>query len=426
MIQNLRFVFSHQDIVILTGIFFVILFVIFPIKKYYTPIAYRIIAACCLWWILIVFIYPPKGYNYKIYSYNASLTLNGQKAFDREKVNLNVKDEISYYHDAKYLDYTGAQHLLYVLMESLNLSRINPNLSGLGYQLWTVINFSIILLLIFYLNNSFQDETEAPKIWPIIFITFCPLIPFYIFMSSWEDKLIFLLIPLLSLVLIQRKKYKVTSFFLGFIAAFNGLTIFFLPIYLIFLFNEIKKDFWINIGIILTGIVIAMIPSFPESLSGWTNRIIRVNTSEPFWYSFYSFLPKGFYTPLLNKLLMMLVSLATIILFALKKINLVDSLIISISIVILFSPFNVIPRVIPIILFITILTPNINKYNWLTLALFLYVFLLFDNGYITPIVNTENTILFYIPILYAFALYLYKRIRFGNNIIWEISLGSKA
>jgi len=141
MVQNLRFVFSHTDIEILTGLFFIIFFLIFPIKKYDKLLVNRIIAACCLWWILLVFIYPPKGYNYKIYSYNAHLTLTGQKAFDRENVNSSFNQENSYFHDAKYLDYTGAQHLLYVLIEYLNLSHLNSKLYGFGFQIWTIINF---------------------------------------------------------------------------------------------------------------------------------------------------------------------------------------------------------------------------------------------------------------------------------------------
>lgn len=420
MIQNLRVVFSHQDIIILTGIFVIILFLIFPINKYKSVIAHRIIASCCLWWILLVFIYPPQGFNYNIYTYNASLTINGQKSFDREDVQINSEAKESF-KDPKYLDYTGAQHLLYVLLESIDLYQNNSNLSAYGFRFWIIINITIIFLLIFHLNNSFQDEIDAYKIWPIIFISFCPIIPFYIVISQWEDKLSFLLLPLLLLFLIQHKKYKTTSFILGFIIAFNGLVIFFLPIYLIFLFREIKKDFWLNFGLILAGIIITMIPFFPDSLSAWTNRINRVDTNKPFWYSFYSFLPEGFYSPLLNNLLIIIVSLTTIFLYGLKKINLIDSLIISISIVILLSPFNVISRVIPLILLITILSPNMDRYNWLSLGLILYLFLSFDNGYITPDVNNGNTILFYIPILYSFAIYLYKRIRFNHTIILNIN-----
>ncbi|MFW9930555.1 MAG: hypothetical protein ACFFD1_14290, partial [Candidatus Thorarchaeota archaeon] len=226
----------------------------------------------------------------------------------------------------------------------------------------------------------------------------------------WEDKLIFLLIPLLLLFLIKTKKYKTTSFLIGFTIAYNGLTIFFLPIYLIFLFTEIKTNFLPNIGLIFLGITVGLIPFFPESLSAWGNRLIRVDSSKPFWYSFYYFLPKGLYSPSLNKILILTISLITIFLFWLKKINLIDSLILSISTVIIFSPYNVISRVIPLILLITILSPNMNRLNWISLSLILFVFPLINNGYSTPVINAGSIILFYIPLLYSIFTYLYKRI----------------
>ena len=408
MIQNLRFIFSHQDIVIFTGIFFIILFLIFPVKKYRLETANRIIAACCLWWILLVFIYPPKGFNYEIYSYNASLTLNGEKAFGRDATQTNDNKEISF-KDPKFLDYTGAQHLLYVLLESINLSGINPKLSGLGFQLWTIINVSIIFLLIFYLNKSPGDEVDHNKIWPIIILSFCPVIPLYIIISSWEDKFIFLLLPLLLLFLIQSKRYKASSLLLGFIIAFNGLVIFFFPIYLIFLFREVKEKIWLNLGLILTGIIITMIPFLPESLIAWANRFNKVSIYKPFWLSFYSFLSEGTYSILLNNILLFVTGFAMILLYLFKKINLIDSLIISVSIVIIMSPFNGVARIIPLIMLYSILSPNMNRYNWLTLSILLFVFFLFDTGYLAPIVNTLNTILFYIPLLYSISIYLYKR-----------------
>ena len=414
MIQNLRVVFSHQDIIILTGLFIIVVYLIFPIQKYNKTIAHRIVAACCLWWIVLVFIYPPKGFNYNIYRYNASLTISGHKAFGRENSNQYSREEAAGYKDAEYLDYTGAQHFAYVLMEELNLSRINPKLSGFGFQLWTIFNIAAIILLIPYLKGFSNEYIEPHKIWPVIFISFLPIIPFYTVIAPWEDKLIFLLIPLLLLFLIKRKKYKIASFIIGLLISYNGATVFFLPIYLIYLFQENKKNIWQNILLICAGVIIALIPYFPESLNGWTNRMIRMDITKPFWYSFYSLLPSGIYSPLLNNIIIIVISLLTMVLFYYKKINIIDALIISISIVIMFSPYNGVSRVIPLILLLAIMTPNMKRINWILLGIFLFIFLTFDNGYITPVVNTENTILFYIPVLFSFGLYIYKRLKYDN------------
>ena len=80
----------------------------------------------------------------------------------------------------------------------------------------------------------------------------------------------------------------------------------------------------------------------------------------------------------------------------------------------MISPYNAVPRVIPIILLLAITTPDMNKINWLFLGLFLFIFFTFDNGYITPVVNTENTMLFYVPLLYSLVLYIYKRAKYSN------------
>lgn len=204
---------------------------------------------------------------------------------------------------------------------------------------------------------------------------------------------------------------------MGFIIAFNGLTIFFLPIYIIFLFREVKKDFLLNFIIIFIGIIVTMIPFFPESLSAWANRYTRTNVSKPFWFSFYLFLQEGYYSPLVNNILITVTSLTIILLFLIRKINLIDSLIFAISIVILFSPYNGVARVIPLILLITILSPNINRFNWFSLGLVLYIYLLLDNGYTIPVITVGNTVLFYIPILYVFVIYFYKRTKYNHSIL---------
>ena len=414
MIQNLRFVFSHQDMIILTGLFIIVVYLIFPIQKYNKTIAYRIVAACCLWWIILVFIYPPKGNNYKIYRYNAALTISGQKAFGRVDNYQYKKGDAASYTDAKYLDYTGAQHFVYVLMAEFSFSQINSKFQGLGFQLWTILIISTIILLISYLMDFSNESIESGKLWPIIFISFLPIISFYNIIASWEDKLIFLLIPLLLLLLIKRKKLRIASFIIGLVISYNGATVFFLPVYLIYLFQENKENIWQNILLMFAGVIIALIPYFPESLNGWTNRMIRMDITKPFWYSFYSLLPSGIYSPLLNNIIIIVISLLTMVLFYYKKINIIDALIISISIVIMFSPYNGVSRVIPLILLLAIMTPNMKRINWILLGIFLFIFLTFDNGYITPVVNTENTILFYIPVLFSFGLYIYKRLKYDN------------
>ncbi|MCZ2222560.1 MAG: hypothetical protein LC122_02905 [Chitinophagales bacterium] len=115
----------------------------------------------CFW---IVFIYPPKGFNYNIYTFNASLTIYGQKAFDRIDSQSNDETKVSF-RDAKYLDYTGMQHLLYVLLEYIDLYKFSSKLSAFGFRLWIILNFSLIILLIFYLNNSTEIEIGASKIY---------------------------------------------------------------------------------------------------------------------------------------------------------------------------------------------------------------------------------------------------------------------
>lgn len=408
MIQNLAIVFSRYDMAVFTAIFIVVLLVIATVDTYRKSAVLGIVIAGFVWWIVLVMMYPPHGPNYNIYSYNAFQTLHGKNMYDQR----SVRTTEARFTDPKYLDYTGAQHLLYVCMEFIRIGTIDRNLSAFGYRLWMLINISGILLLIPYLYASRGKTIEPNAARALLFISFCPVIPFYLLIAQWQDKFGFLLLPLLVYYLLQRKRFRTTSFLLGVIAALNGLTVFFIPAYVLYLFkvyNERRTKILIDLGSMAAGFVITMIPYFPESMAGWSHRFVRTNSDTPFWFSFYSFLPSGMYSHLVNDGLMLAGCSAVTVLYGLKKIYLTDALIASVSLVVLLSPYNVIARVVPLIIFIAVLTPEMKKYDWIVLSVIMYVFVLFDNGQTVPVIDSGNTLLFYIPVAYITAIYIYKR-----------------
>ena len=196
---------------------------------------------------------------------------------------------------------------------------------------------------------------------------------------------------------------------LGVFAAFNGILLFFIPVYLIYLRRNVKEGFFKNLVLIFIGVVAALMPFFPESFSGWLNRFNRTNMQGTMWYSIYSFFPGRWYSPFLNKFLILLAASFLILFYYLKKLNLKDSILIAVGIVILLSPYNAIARVLPYLILVSVFTPQMKNINWILMVIFLFTYFLIDNGFSPPVINMQNLILFHVPILLVIFTYIFKR-----------------
>lgn len=389
---------------IIEAFFFFIVLVVREINKKYGN---WFIFLCLIWWIFLSFVFFPKGQNFKIYRYNAEQTLYNFEAFGRPENKESGEYGKSYKHPS-YLDYSGAQHLIYVTLASINLSNISPKLESAGFQLWNVLLFILSILFIAKLKKT-NEEDNTNSILSICFLAFNPVFAQFWLISSWEDKIIFLAIPLVLLYLIQQKRLLLSSFFTGTVVTFNSLLVFFVPVLYAYLLKEKVQKKHFHIVLFFSGVALTLIPFFPESLYGWMNRSERMNIKTPFWYSVYSLLPAGIYSPILNYLIIICAVTATLFFFWKEKIDLNDAMILSILILIFLGPFNNVARTIPIIMLIIILTPHKNKLYWAITFIILSIY--FSFGWIFSFSNIQyfDLILFHFPIVFIIVLYILKR-----------------
>ena len=249
-------------------------------------------------------------------------------------------------------------------------------------------------------------------------LTFHPVFSAYWIVYNWQDKVIFILIPVLVIYLIEKKEYSKASFIVGLSIAWNGILIFFVPAILIYFYRVDRKNFIKNINFFLIGFILATIPFFPASLSNWKNRVFRMDNYVPFWYSIYKLFPYEVYSPQFNKLITILLAVLFNLLYYFKRICIADMAIASICIVIMLGSFNYIARYIPVLFIIIYLTPQITKYDWLIFSFVLGLLFLININTQSNQTTSLQTLLFHIPFIYVIILYIKRRIKYPLPTSW--------
>lgn len=401
---------------LLIGIFAVVLFLIITIKVLDKKSRYKIFSLSLFWCLFLSFVFSPHGIDYNIYTYNAELTINHHKTFGRKD---SVKIPLSVgWKKSAYFDYTGFQHLVYVGLTYINNIAKKVKFKGLGFQLWFYFTFFGVISIIFYRSERYLDKDISQFFLPVIVLTFHPIFSLYWLVYYWEDKLIFILIPLLVIYLIEKKQFSKASFIVGLSIGWNGILIFFAPAFLIYLYRIDKKNFIKYLILSLIGLIISIIPFFPESLSNWKNRAIRMDNYIPFWFSIYKLFPYSIYSPQFNNIITILLAVIFNLLYYFKRICIIDMVIISVCIVIMLGSFNYIARYIPVLFLIIYLTPQITKSDWLIFSLVLGLLFLININTKSYQTSFLQTLLFHIPFIYVLILYIKRRIKFPLPISW--------
>jgi hypothetical protein len=402
--ENIIHLLTFKDFLLLFVVWIVITFLTFRIKEVNLFLFKKIIVLCILWWSLIVLAYPPHGDDYMIYSYNASLTLKHKDAFSKSDKKFDENWE-----NPKYLDYTGAQHLLYIAMQLLSFSNMSYIFYGFGFQLWSIITFIICAWLILSLGKIKAPQDYLKEFRLLLLLTFNPVMLYFFIISSWEDKMMFIIIPLLIFYLLRKGKLSYTSIVIGSALTFNGLTAIFLPVYLIYIYRKDKKHVFLHLGLIILSALIVFIPFFPESLNGWNNRIIRISSENAFRYSIYKLFPSNLYSPMLYRAITFLATFMLVALFWLKKINLYDGLLFSLYIIVILSPYNSIVRAITLIFVTVVFIREFSLKEWFYLNLIFLLFFMVRNGIGDLKINYLSNFIFQIPMIWIFIMYLKKR-----------------
>jgi hypothetical protein len=174
------------------------------------------------------------------------------------------------------------------------------------------------------------------------------------FIFTLEDKIVFILI-ILVLILVKNKSYLLTGFLIGIFTGLNGVAISALPILLIDVtnyrcsgFKKIKHIISICSSFCL-GLIVMLIPFFPESLIGWSRRSNLEGEAIPSFYSIWRIM-ENFYFSNLNKMTIFLLAIFLYINFYRKKLDFRESLVLVYSLFFVFSVNTVPQRLFPIML----------------------------------------------------------------------------
>lgn len=363
------------------------------------------LAVSIAWWAALSLLFVPQGANYQIYRYNAGLTLAGSPAFGRAD-DPAVDDAREPHKSPAYLDYTGAQHLIYVGLAALAPPGAHPRLLGLGFQLWSL---AIGGLLLWALAEYGQAGAAAAA--PLVVMAFHPVFSLHWLVYSWEDKAGFALVPLALLLLIRRRRLAAAAAGLGLAVSLNGLLVFWLPLFGLYLYQRHGRSraFLRLLGLVGLGALIGLIPFFPASLSGWAYRAARMSAEQPFWFSIYLLLPPGLYHPLLDKALIGAAAAISTWLYGRGRLSLTDGLVVAVALVLLLGPYNVIARVLPLLLLIMALAPGTSVQDWLGFCGVITLYFLVSLGYSPATIRAGHVLVFYLPVAWTIGLYIARR-----------------
>lgn len=353
--------------------------------------------ACALWWAALCLSLPLQGYNYQIYRHNAELTLAGTDAFERTD-----PPGVQPWQRAQVLDYTGAQHLVYVGLMAAEQVAPNLLLEGVGFRLWNLlIGLGLMGLLWSYGQGALA---------PLVVLAFHPAIALHLLIYAWEDKLLFAAIPLAAALLLQREQWRALAFFSGLVTVYNGLLLLWLPSLAIVLWRRLGRRALVQAGFLLSaGLVLGLLPFFPESLGGWANRALRQSAETPFWFAVYGLLPNGWYHPLLDKALIGGGALIGTWLLWRGRLTPIDTLVLTVGLTTLLGPYNGIARVVPVLIAITALTPAVRWLDWARLAAALLLYFTVSLGFTPAVIEPVHMVIFYLPVAWVLGVYVRRR-----------------
>ncbi len=375
----------------------------------------HILAISVVWWAALSFWFIPQGFNYSIYRYNATLTLAGKPAFARPVASdSDVQPEP--YTQPLYLDYTGAQHLLYVLMTALSYGSTHLRLMGIGFQVWSFVTGGVLLWLLVLYGRSKTGQNDVLVAVPLVVLVFHPIFSLHWLIYSWEDKVIFALIPLAMVVCIRQRWLTAAALSVGCILSLNGFVVFWLPacVWYLYLHYGFKRQFFQLILWIGLGAALCLVPFFPDSLSGWVYRAARMSAPTPFWFSIYLLLPPGFYHPLLDKAIVGTLALGSTWLYWRRRVSLTDMLVVAISLTVMFGPYNGVSRVLPVLFAIMVLTPQVSFHDWIWFCGVISLYFFVSLGFTPANIQTIHVAVFYAPVVWVMGMYFFKR-RQGNR-----------
>ena len=245
-----------------------------------------------------------------------------------------------------YLDYTGLQLAVY------NVCYAVPILvwSGLdGFVLYSAVLWALAALCVYrlYLDNQIK---RAHYYWFFAFL-FAPYLWYVLFVRSYEDKALYLLLPAAVMLAYQRSP-ALAGALVGVLTGLIGVPIFVVPILLLFAIRqgETKRESTALVmkvaAMFVVGLLVSMVPFFPESLVGWERRS-ALEASQPFWFSGWLVLGDIYFAGL-NKLTILALSIAVYLLYGTRRLTFNAALVLLVTFPLFFSVTMNSQRIVPL------------------------------------------------------------------------------
>jgi hypothetical protein len=232
---------------------------------------------------LIIHVRGVGGFNYNAYNYFSGLYFNGldpyHPPFLPERVLINES-----FRRPSYLDYTGFQLAIYNLCYLVR-HHIWWRLDG--YVLYSLLFWFLALLGVYELRR--KAYITPTHYFSFVAMLFAPYLWYVLFVRSYEDKAIYLLLPV-AIPLLHHWSPLWATGILGALTGVVGVPVLVLPVLLLSVVHKtgFSKQSLLRMtklsAVFSIGFFVSMVPFFPESLLGWARRS-ALELALPSWFS---------------------------------------------------------------------------------------------------------------------------------------------
>jgi len=289
------------------------------------------------------------GFNFKIYRYFSGLYWKGENPYRPPAVTIHDVNES--YRASRYLDYSGAQLVIY------NAAIFLTDHYGVqGLVLYSLLMLFIALILAYRLSALQVLSMQEYVLLMILLLS--PYLWYRLFFYSYEDKAFYILLPL-ALLYARAKSHNAAGLLLGVASGLSGIAAALYPLLALSILLDPAQPPAIRYRALLTatalalvGAVLALLPFFPDSLLGWSRRA-SLEGGSPAWYSFLHLL-NGAYVPGLNGVFILAGCLLVYALFAVGQLEFKTAIILVMSFFFMFSVQMGAQRIVPFVVVLVI------------------------------------------------------------------------
>lgn len=288
------------------------------------------------------------GFNYSAYNYFSGLYWQGENPYQAPNVTVT---EAESFRRPSYLDYTGAQLLVYNVCTYVSI-----HFGVDGFVLYSL--FLLLLALILAYRLAVMEVLNWQEYLLFLALILSPYLWHVLLFFSYEDKVLYILLPL-AVLYTHSKSVKATGWLIGLATGLIGIAVALYPLLGLSILCDTAqaqsaryKTLITVTGCLLVGCATTLVPFFPDSMLGWQRRAI-LESSAPFWFSFWTLIDP-LYVSGLNKIFIVLACLVVYWLFAVGRLEFKAAIILVLSSFFTFSVTMGPQRIMPFVVMLAI------------------------------------------------------------------------